>query len=146
MCLNEHMWTAEVAIATRHTYVRVSVSECVCPLDRDVWNNSVLCLPLSYFSSSALPVSKFHWCVHSVMEGLSPVVNPHPAKIGNTASLFHFLPHFSPLIQIYVFLFGALTHWTWLFVLEKGCSFAHALCCFFKHRVCAAIGQTPPLL
>lgn len=51
------------------------------------WKNSALSLPLSYFSSSALLPSKFH----SVVEKLGPV---HPAIIGNTASLFHSLPHF----------------------------------------------------
>lgn len=59
-----------------------------------VWKNKVLCLPLSYFSSSALPPCRFHRRVRSVTARLGPVVSPRPAIIGNTASRFHTLFHF----------------------------------------------------
>ena len=78
-------------------------SVCVCPcvclvavpsgFDDTAWNNTVLCLPLSYFSSSALSASKFHWRAHGVVGGPALLSAPHPAIIGNSASLFHFLPH-----------------------------------------------------
>lgn len=94
----EDLWVCVSLCEGQKVCSQFCLCECVCVCvsgvswghNDTVWKNSVLCLPLSYFSSSALPTSKFHWCVHR---------DPDPAIIGNTASLFHIPPHFSLLIQ-----------------------------------------------
>lgn len=72
----------------------VCVCVCVSALGHGdtAWNNRVACLPLSYFSSSALPPSKFHWCVHSMAVGLGPVVSPPSCNNRKQSITFPFFP------------------------------------------------------
>lgn len=64
--------------------------------DDTSWNNTVLCLPLSHFSSSALPSPKFHCCDHR-WEG--PVVSPPSWNNRKHSIIFPPLDSFSTLIQ-----------------------------------------------
>lgn len=101
---------------------KVCVSNSVCVCVYSAWVTVTQCGTTAYCVIVS-HISHHQRCRHpnspggftAVVKGRSPVVNLHPAIIGNTASLFHFLSHISALVQN-----KWVPVWTsWLFVLDK---------------------------